>query len=78
VKGVVTKLDLTALVMENVDMVKVANAVIDGIDLPQIVRESSSSVTAETVDTVRLQGIEADRAVSRFVDRVLMRGSYAR
>jgi len=75
VAGIVTRLDLTDLVLKNVDMVAIADAVIDGIDLPQIVRESSSSVTSETVDSVRLQGIDADRAVGRFVDRVLKRGS---
>jgi hypothetical protein len=78
VKGVVTQLDLTALVLENVDMATVADQVLNSLDLTKIVRESSSSVTSETVDSVRLQGIDADRAVARLVDRVLMRGSHAR
>jgi hypothetical protein len=76
--GILTHLDLTRLVVEHVDMVSLANAVVDGIDLPQIVRESSASVTAETVDSVRLQGIDADRAVARVVDRMLKRGRHAR
>src|SRR4051794_27417084 len=71
--GIVAQLDLTELALKNIDMVRIADAVIEGIDLPQIVRESSSSVTSETVDSVRLQGIEADRAVARLMDRILMR-----
>jgi hypothetical protein len=76
--GIVTQLDLTQLVLTNVDMVTIADAVIDGVDLPQIVRESSASVTSETVDSVRLQAIDADRAVGRIVDRVLKRGNRSR
>jgi len=73
VPGIVDKLDVTALVLESVDLDAVAHAVLDGLDLPQIVRESSAGVTSETVDTVRLQAIDADRAVARIVDRLLMR-----
>lgn len=67
------RLDLTKVVLDNVDLVTVAQAVIDGVDLPAIVRESSGSIASETVDTVRLQGIDADRAVARIVDRLLLR-----
>jgi hypothetical protein len=75
VEGLMASLDTTKLVLDNVDMVTLAEAVIEGVDLPRIVRESSGSIASETVDSVRLQGIDADRAVARLVDRLLRRGS---
>ena len=51
----------------------IAEEVIDEIDLPRLVRESSGIMANETVQTVRVQGMNADRLVSRVVDRVLRR-----
>ena len=67
------RIDLAAVVVDQVDLAALAEAVIEGIDLPAIVRQSSASMATETVDTVRLQGIDADRAVARLVDRMLHR-----
>ena len=66
-------LDLTQLVMQRVDLPRVADYVVEEIDLPEIIRESTGSMASETVQGVRLQGIEADRAVNRVVDRMLWR-----
>jgi hypothetical protein len=74
VDAIMARIDTTKLVLDNVDIVTLAEAVIDGVDLPRIVRESSGSIASETVDTVRLQGMDADRAVARLVDRLLGRG----
>jgi hypothetical protein len=46
---------------------------VEGVDLPEIIRDSTGSMVSETVHDVRVQGIEADRAVSRLVDRLLRR-----
>jgi hypothetical protein len=73
VEGIMARIDTTKLVLDNVDIVTLAEAVIDGVDLPRIVRESSGSIASETVDIVRLQGMDADRAVARLVDRLLGR-----
>ena len=67
------RIDLAAVVVDQVDLAALAEAVIEGIDLPAIVRQSSASMATETVDTVRLQGIDADRAVARLVDRLFPR-----
>jgi hypothetical protein len=67
------QLDLTQLILDRVDLLRVADVVVDGVDLPEIIRESTESMAFETVRDVRLHGIEADRAVSRLVDRVLRR-----
>jgi hypothetical protein len=67
------QLDLTALVMERVDLATVAERVIEDIDLPEIIRESTGSIAYETVRGIRLQSVDADRAVERIVDRILLR-----
>ena len=56
-----------------IDLIGLANEIIDGVDLPAIIRESTSSVTADVMTDVRGQGERADAAVSGFVDRVLGR-----
>lgn len=86
VDAVLDRMDLTALVLQRVDLVKVvdavldqmdlialANEIIDGVDLPEIIRESTGSMASETVQGVRMQGIGADQAVGRAVDRILLR-----
>jgi hypothetical protein len=83
--------DLTALVVENVDvdalaasidvdailarvdLLGLANYVITGVDLPEIIRESTAGITSEAVHGVRMRGVEADQAVARVIDRVLLR-----
>lgn len=76
------QLDLTALVRERVDLdafvadvdvVAIAREVIDELDLPQIVRESTGSMASETVRGVRVRTVDADESVTRAVDRLLRR-----
>jgi hypothetical protein len=74
VDRVLDQLDLTQLVLQRVDLASVAETVIDEVDLPAIVRDSTGSLAAGTVTGIRLQSIDADRAVSRLVDRLLLRG----
>jgi len=62
-------LDYDAIV-DRLDLIRRANFVIDGVDLPQIIRDSSMGITSEAVRGVRLQTIEADQAVARFVDHL--------
>lgn len=85
VAAVIDELDLTAIVRDRlhaeaidaviarIDLVGLANQIIEGVDLPAIIRESTSSVTADVMKDVRTQGERADDAVSGFVDRVLGR-----
>ena len=61
--------DINAIVWR-VDLLGVAQYVSDGVDLPDIVRSSSSSLTADTVQRVRIRGADADTAISRAVDRL--------
>jgi hypothetical protein len=65
--------DLNAISREELDLLGLAEYVIDGIDLPEIIRQSTGSVASETVRTVRMQSVDADVALQRIVDRVLLR-----
>ena len=84
--AVLARIDLTAVVLERVDLgavvdaalekvdlVGLAEEIIDGVDLPEIIRESTGSMASDTVRGVRMQGIVADEAVGRAVDRLLLR-----
>ena len=54
-------------------LIGLADQIIDGVDLPAIIRESTGTVTAEVITDVRTQTARADDVVSGFVDRVLGR-----
>jgi hypothetical protein len=60
-------------VIDRIDLVHIAQDVISAIDLPEIIRQSTGSLASGTVRGVRMQGIAADEAVGRAVDRVLLR-----
>jgi hypothetical protein len=51
----------------------VTEQVLDEVDVGRVVRESRSTMASETVDALRVQGMQADRLLSRLVDRVLAR-----
>jgi hypothetical protein len=67
-----SRVDLEALI-DRVDLVSLAERVIIAIDLPGIIRESTLSVTTQTVRGLRLKGIEADQAMSRLRERLMLR-----
>jgi hypothetical protein len=60
-------------VINRVDLIALADRVIEGVDLPAIIRESTSSMTAEVMTDVRTQGERADDVVAGIVDRMLGR-----
>lgn len=73
VERVLDEIDLNELVRRRVDLIGLSTEVIDGVDLPAIIRESTGTVTADVMTDVRSQGERADDLVSGFVDRVLRR-----
>ena len=89
VEAVLDRLDLTAIVLQRVDLdalvkavlaridiadiVGLAEEVIEAVDLPEIIRESTGSMASDTVRGARMQGIVADEAVGRAMDRLLLR-----
>jgi hypothetical protein len=72
VDAIAGRMDLNGIV-DRLDLVVLANRVIDGIDLPEIIRESTVSVTGDMVRDVRMRGIEADQAVAGLAARLLHR-----
>jgi hypothetical protein len=73
---VVARVDFDAA-MSHIDLIGTAQRVVDGIDLPGIIRESTGSLATEAVTGVRVQGQAADDAVSQLVGRVLRRKALA-
>ena len=81
VTAIVDSLDIDAVaarvdvqkIVDRLDLVAIAQGVIDGLDLPAIIRGSTETMAAETVDGIRVQGMHADRFVARVVDRTLHR-----
>ncbi len=65
-------------IVDRLDLIGLARYVVDGIDLPGIVRESTGSMTSEVVRSAREQSMDADRLVERVVDRMLLRRNSAR
>jgi hypothetical protein len=70
--GLVATVDVTAL-MDHLDLRSIAEQVIAEVDLPEIIRASTGSVTSETVRGVRMRGITGDDAVARAADRFRLR-----
>jgi hypothetical protein len=72
VQSIADRIDLQALV-ERLDLAAIANEVIEEIDLTGIIQEAMGSMTTETVGGIRVQSMNADRAIARVVGRVLGR-----
>jgi len=68
IDAIAARIDITAI-LDRIDLAGLAEEVIAEIDLPEIIRESTGSMASETVRGVRMQGINADEAVGRAVDR---------
>jgi len=73
VELVLDELDLNNLVRERIDLIGLADEVIDGVDLQAIIRQSTATVSENVMSVVRTQGERADDIVSGFVDRLLGR-----
>jgi len=72
VNAIVEQVDIEA-VIDRLDITAIAQDVLDDIDLPDIIRDSTGSMAGESVREMRVQSINADRFVARVLDRVLRR-----
>jgi hypothetical protein len=68
-----SRLDLTKLVQENVDMAALVQEVMAEVDLPEIIRESTGAVASDTMIGVRMQSISGDEAIGRALQRLRRR-----
>ena len=69
---IVAQADIDA-VIDRVPIIPLADYVIDEIDLPRIIRESTGGVATDAVNAVRVQGVGADQFVARLADKVILR-----
>ncbi len=72
VNAIAAKLDVGEFIAR-IDLTGIANQVLEEIDLPDIIRESSGAMASETVVGVRIRGIEADERINHVFDRILFR-----
>ncbi|MGH9276984.1 MAG: hypothetical protein ACRD12_02590, partial [Acidimicrobiales bacterium] len=72
IDALLDRVDLDAVVAR-LDTVGLARHVIDGVDLPEIIRESTGTMATESVGGLRLQTLHADDAVAHLVDRIIRR-----
>ena len=61
-------------VIARVDLLALAREIIDGIDLPGIIRQSTGALSSDAVKGVRSQSRSADDAVAGFVGRLFGQG----
>jgi len=76
VDRIVRRMDLTRIaqsVIDELDLAAIAQRVMDELDVGEIIRESTGSVTVDTVDAIRVGGMNADRVLTQVVNRLLMR-----
>jgi hypothetical protein len=66
------RMDLDAMI-QRLELARIAQQVIDELDVGEIIRDSTGSMATETVEGIRVQGMNADRLVSRLVDRAFGR-----
>ncbi len=70
---IVRHVDVTQLVLENVDVATLARDVIAEIDLPEIIRDSTGAMASDTLLGVRMQSISGDEAIARAMGRLRLR-----
>jgi hypothetical protein len=74
VEGAFQSVDMTQLILDRIDLVRITEYVVEAGHIPDLVRDSTMTLTSETVQEMRRQGVTADEAVARFVSRFLHRG----
>jgi hypothetical protein len=72
VNEIAERIDIEAVV-RRLDLPAIAHEVLDEIEVQDIIRESSGSLTVQTVDALRARGVDADRRVASLVDHALGR-----
>lgn len=72
VNRIVDAADIDSIV-DRVPMVQIADYVIEEIDLPQIIRESTGGIAMDAFTSTRFSAVRTDDVLSRIVDTVLLR-----
>jgi len=69
---IVAQADLERII-DRLPLIDIANYIIEEIDLPQIIRQSTGGIATEAMNTTRMQAIDADDLVQRVVDKIMLR-----
>jgi len=72
VDRVAERLDLEAII-QKLDLPKLVEEVLAEIDVADLIRQSTGTLTGDAIDEVRYVSVDADRVVGRLVDRVIRR-----
>jgi hypothetical protein len=72
VDRVAARLDIDALIAR-VDLPHLVQEVLDEIDLPDLIRESTGTLTADAIEEVRYVSVNGDQMIARVVDRFIRR-----
>ena len=80
--AIATRIDIDPLiaranidaVIAKVNLIALATEIIDGIDLPTILRQSTGALSSDAVQGVRAQSRTADDALAAFVSRLFGKG----
>jgi hypothetical protein len=70
--AVIADVDVDAIIAR-LDLLGLATYIIEGIDLPVIIRQSTGGVSTEVLRGARQHSYEADQTVARVIDRMLLR-----
>ena len=78
---VMERVDLDAIVdavelepvIDRLPIVEIADYVIEQVDLPQIIRQSTGGVASDAVDAVRMTSYRADTTAARLIDKIMTR-----
>ena len=72
VNALLAEVDVNALVGQ-IDVAAVAREALEGIDIGDIIQESTAGLATDTMEAVRVQAMNADDLLARIVDRLLGR-----
>jgi hypothetical protein len=72
VDGLVGRVDVDALV-QRVDLPRIVTQVLEGIELGDLIADSTTNIATSARDTARVQAIRADGGLASVIDRILRR-----
>ena len=72
VDPIVDRVDAERLV-RRIDLNAIAREVLDDLEVAALLRDSTGSLSVETVDALRERGVDADQRFARFIDAILRR-----
>jgi hypothetical protein len=73
VNGLLQRVDVNALI-ERVDLATIVNEVLAGIEIGDLIHDSTTGIASDVRDSVRSGAVSADTRISRIVDRIVRRG----